>query len=240
MIYYQLSPTQLEEKANELTLKFDAERMTKSKPIDVYDVVEIIGCTPDWAYITPDQSYLGLTAYNDGYWWAWPAPYYEKGMLPTKIPVNAGTILIDRTINEDSNIGLENFTVIHECFHQILHPRCFKVRSGNYQHFCQQKDFRAEHGKRNSMTAIEIIEYQANYTAAAFLMPKPAVETSFKEHLELTTLPKSPLKSTLKIDSAINKMAMQFSVNYSPMKYRLQTLNLLSREASSLNEYLCC
>ena len=100
MIYYQYSPSQLEKKAVELTHDFDKERLNIPKPIDVYDVVDYIGCTPDWVYLTPNQSYLGMTAYNNGYWWAWPEPFYQEGMLPAKISVSAGTILIDRTISE--------------------------------------------------------------------------------------------------------------------------------------------
>ena len=239
MIFYEYSPSQLETKAIELTQEFDKERLLRPKPIDVYDVVDYIGCTPDWVYLTPNQSYLGMTAYNDGYWWAWPQPYYEEGMFPNKISVSAGTILIDRTICEGNNRGIENFTVIHECFHQRIHPRCFKNRSANYQHFCQKKDFRAETGNRKNMTAIERIEAQANYCAAAFLMPKSAVEMVFMEKMELSSLPSSPIKINWKIDCIIGEMATLFSVNYSPMKYRLQTLNLLSREGCSLEEYLC-
>ncbi len=239
MIYYQYSPSQLEAKAIELTQCFDNERLIYPKCIDVYDVVDFIGCTPDWVYLTPNQSYLGLTAYNDGYWWAWPKPYYEEGMFPTKIAVSSGTILIDRTISEGDNRGIENFTVIHECFHQILHPRCFRNKSANYQHFCQKKDFRAESENRNNITAIERIEAQANYCTAAFLMPKSALEAVFMEKMELSSLPSLPIKINWKIDSIIGEMATLFSVNYSPMKYRLQTLNLLSREGSSLEEYLC-
>lgn len=239
MIYYDLSPSQLEDKAIKLTQDFDKERLNRPKPIDVYDVVDFIKCTPDWVYLTPDQSYLGLTAYNEGYWWAWPAPFYEDGMKPEKIAVHAGTILIDRTISEGNNRGIENFTVIHECFHQILHPRCFRTRTVNYQHYCQKKDFRAESSKRKNMTAIEHIEAQANYCAAAFLMPKKAVENVFIEKVGLSALPTTPIKITVSIDVVISEVAEMFSVNYSPMKYRLQNMGLLSCEEIPIEEYLC-
>ena len=38
MRHYDYSPKQLEEKATELLIDFDKERLTKIKPIDVYDV----------------------------------------------------------------------------------------------------------------------------------------------------------------------------------------------------------
>ena len=89
------------------------------------------------------------------------------------------------------------------------------------------------------MTAIERIEAQANYCAAAFLMPKSAVENIFMDRMQLSEIPFSPIKINWKIDDVIKEMAALFSVNYSPMKYRLQTINLLSREGASLEEYLC-
>ena len=54
MIYYELSPSQLEAKANEFIERHDKERLLKPKPIDVYDIVDLLGCTPDWFYITPN------------------------------------------------------------------------------------------------------------------------------------------------------------------------------------------
>lgn len=38
MIYYELSPSQLEAKANEIIERHDKERLLKAKPIDVYDI----------------------------------------------------------------------------------------------------------------------------------------------------------------------------------------------------------
>ena len=61
----QYSQSQLEHKVNELIERHDKERLVKAKNIDVYDIVDLIGCTPDWFYITPDLSVLGMTAFHD-------------------------------------------------------------------------------------------------------------------------------------------------------------------------------
>jgi len=248
--YYQLSKSQLEKKADELNIKFDKERLIKPKAIDVYDVVELIGCTPDWLYLSPDQSIFGLTSYNDGYYYAWedvksaktlpPSDIICNGMYPHKILIKKNTIIIDRSINEGNNRGIENFSTIHECFHQLLHVKCFSYHSAKYQHFCKLKDFRSETGNRLNMTALEIIEYQANYCAAAFLMPQKSVTKIFLQQMELSSIPSIAFKRNYKIDEIINKMSKQFSVNYTPMKYRLQELHLISSEDSSVEEYLCC
>ena len=80
MRYYDYSLEQLEDKAKELLIKFDEERLTKVKPIDVYAVIEKCLDVPyDWKYLTPDQSVLGATAFSDGYFWAWPEGRYYDG-----------------------------------------------------------------------------------------------------------------------------------------------------------------
>ena len=59
MRYYDLSPKQLEDRACDLLIEFDQERLRKTKPIDVYAVIEKCLDVPyDWKYLTPDQSVL--------------------------------------------------------------------------------------------------------------------------------------------------------------------------------------
>ncbi len=132
MRYYDYSPSQLEEKANELVCKMDIARLTSPKKVDVYDVVDYIDCTPDWKYITPKKKVMGMTAFNNGTMYFWPASYYETGMIPEKTFVEKGTIVIDQSIIDDCNIGKENFTVMHECFHWILHRKCFVKRTDGF------------------------------------------------------------------------------------------------------------
>lgn len=102
MRYYDYSKTQLENEADSLNESFDKERLKRPKKIDVYDVVDFIHCTPDWFYLSPDQSILGMTAYNNGYYYAWillseadetpPDDIIFNGMFPKKTPVEKGTI----------------------------------------------------------------------------------------------------------------------------------------------------
>ncbi len=65
MRYYDFSVNQLEDKATELLIEFDKERLEKTKPLDVYEVIEkCLGVPYDWKYLTPDQSVLGATAFT--------------------------------------------------------------------------------------------------------------------------------------------------------------------------------
>ena len=47
-------------------------------------------------------------------------------MMPYNVGVEKGTILIDATLTESDNRGRENFTVMHEVFHQRMHKKCFR------------------------------------------------------------------------------------------------------------------
>ena len=245
MIYLDYSKEQLEREADKLNEKFDRERLIRPKTIDVYEVVDLIGCTPDWLYLSPDGSIMGLAAFNKGLYPAWypleeateyvPMELRYKGMYPKRTLVEKGTIVIDRGVNESGDVKTENFSCIHECFHQLLHSRCFKRPKNNYQHFCKRKAFRIASQDFSNMTAIDKIEHQANYAAAAFLMPREAVKSLFLERLGVNKIPCQPLEHTFEIDEIIQDMSDSFSVNYSPMKFRLQDMGILARNELAVN-----
>lgn len=219
MIHYNYSTAQLEGKANELLRQFDAERLTATKPIDVYAVIEHCLDVPyDWKYITPDQSICGMTFFKPGYQWVWPEPQYKIGMLPKKEFYERGTILIDSFLTELPDRGPENFTVMHEVFHQVLHKRCFAHAGGDYRHETRNENLKLRVGKK-SMSSLEICEYQANFCAACFLMPRVPVTAMFHRLA-------SPGRNNFVDESIMAEMAAAFSVSKSAMRIRLQALGL--------------
>ena len=70
-------------------------------------------------------------------------------------------------------------------------------------------------------------------------MPREAATAEFLKTMGLRSSPPAPLPKTYDVDQAISELAEKFSVNYTPMKYRLQELKLVSREELSLDEYFC-
>ncbi len=224
MIHYNYSAKQLEEKANELLYKFDPERLEKPKPIDVYAVIEKCLDVPyDWKYITPDQSVWGLTFFKPGYLWVWPKPYYRAGMMPEKRDFEAGTIVIDSYLTELPQRGPENFTVMHEVFHQVLHKRCFAHSKGDYAH-ATTKSALTLTNRSAIRSSLEINESQANFCAACFLMPrKPVREVFNKLHGSGHVCDADdPALSVI-----VQTMAAEFSVSKVAMKIRLQSLGLV-------------
>lgn len=223
MIYYEYSKKQLEQKAEELLREFDSERLVKCKPIDVYLVIEKCIKVPyDWKYLTPDQSVLGLTAFEEGYIYVWPEPRYYDGLLPKKIYLEKGTILIEQALTESDNRGRENFTVMHEIFHQILHKKVFRTLPKG---MIPATEAATIDGKRRYKNyAIYMAESQANYCAAAFLMPKDLITKEFKD--KFYSVDASHMNAQ-KFEMIISDLANDFSVSKQAMKIRLVELNLI-------------
>lgn len=135
-------------------------------------------------------------------------------MKPEKAYYDQGTIVIDSFLRELTDRGPENFTVMHEVFHQVLHKRCFAHSKGEYLHETQKKNLSLRAG-RTYKTSLEICESQANFCAACFLMPKEPVITLFGKMHGMSE------------DTALKNMASEFGVSKSAMRIRLQSLNLL-------------
>ena len=221
MIHYNYSQAQLEEKAENLLKQFDEERLIKTKPIDVYAVIEKCLDVPyDWKYLTPDQSCLGLTAFNDCYTWVWDEPYFEEGMIAHRLDLKSGTIVIDSTLTEPGKSGRENFTVMHEVFHQVIHKNCFRHGKADYKHFTTAEALK---GKRKLVSSIDFIEYQANACAAAFLMPRELTATTFKKLYAHSGILDTKMFGA---ECIIEQLANEFNVSKQAMKYRLINLNL--------------
>lgn len=178
MRYKEYSKPQLEELPNNLNREFDKERLEKAKPIDVYDVVEFVGAEIDWKYLSIDGSVLGVTVFCDGV-----LPVFELEnckLISSFISTKARTIFVDIRVEEDSNICRKNFTVMHEVFHFLHHKKSFTKINGWLKKILETEVFRSYEEKKKGMTAIEILEWQANYMASSFFVPKFALINEIK------------------------------------------------------------
>lgn len=223
MSYKFYNAGELEAEAKILLYKFDPERLYKPKPIDVYEVIEkCLGVEYDWKYITPNQSILGATLFTDGYVWVWPESSFRDGMEPFEIYLSKGSILIDASLTEENNRGRENFTVMHEVFHQVLHKEWFCSEQPDLMHRSHIKT----NDKKVLKTPLDFIEYQANRCAAAFLMPMELVENEFKKRTSNRGV-NYPLIYDDNVENIIKDMAEVYSVSKMAMFYRLQALRMI-------------
>lgn len=236
MFHYAYSKKDLEQKASELIRLYDPQRFLIPKPIDVYDVIDkILGVPYELVYLTPIQRILGMTAFNDIEWNCRPYSHCPDGFekrylskcltnedikyLPQKRFFSKGTILIEKTLTEaGANIGRHNFTVMHEVFHQVLHKKCFVHFNPNEPHYSTKETFESD-GHKRLESDIDFIEFQANYCAASFLMPRTAIEFYCTAHGVIFT------DCT---DQNIRELANAFSVSKEAMRYRLRELKLIA------------
>lgn len=65
MIY---TKDKLEELADAVNRKYFPERLSSAIALDPYDLVDKLGCTVDWKYISPDDTILGATFFSDCVW----------------------------------------------------------------------------------------------------------------------------------------------------------------------------
>ena len=225
MIYHRYSNAQLEAFADDLNRRYDAGRLIKPSQVDVYDIVDLLGARIAFEYLSPDRTYLGATVFHTGTLYVWPGNPYTKDMVPTEKLFYGGTIIIDRDLNEshsEQDKFAENFTVSHECFHFDKHQASFK-HSGH-----MSRSFNGYGQKQtDKKDALFWIEHQANYAAAAFLMPSKAVEYGARRVLHYRG---DPLPFGYDIKDDIKELGRRFGVNDSPMVFRLQTLGILENE----------
>ena len=223
MIYFNYSSSQLEALADDLNRRYDESRLTVPKQVDVYDIVDMFGARLAFEYLSPDRTYLGATIFRPGTLYIWPGNPYVKGMMPEKKFFYGGTIIIDRDLNEsetEQDRFAENFTVMHECFHFDKHQASFK-HSGH-----MSRSFNGYKQKQlDKSSALYKIERQANYSAAAFLMPREAVIAAAKELLGYDGMHR--LSFGYHNKERIKEAGRLFGVNYSPMCCRLQEMDIL-------------
>ena len=129
LVYLNCSFSKLEALANNLNRRYDASRLTFPKPVDVYDIVDLLGARIAFEYLSPDRTYLGVTLFNSSILYVWPGNPFVKGMMPTNKIFYGGTIIIDRDLSEsklEQDRFAENFTMMHECFHFDQHKDTIK------------------------------------------------------------------------------------------------------------------
>ena len=230
MYYLDLSLTQIIKYADDSLREFDEERLKIPKQLDAFDFTELhLGLTADPQRLTPNLQIYGLMAFNEGYWWVWPNEEEQKSgiCLPRKHRVKKGTFLIDdRIAAPDASVGWRNFSVLHEGFHWIIHPKVFVRQEVVYQLHCNKKNMRISDRKSN-MTGIELTEWQANVAASYFLMPPEAVKLGFREVFEIESNRVLPIQYTPLDENRLKRLADSFSASKIAISIRLEELGLI-------------
>lgn len=227
--YKMYNKRQLQAKAEELLQQYrDNMSETNSKDFDVYQVIEKClrvddGKTNDydWKRLSCDGSILGTTAFQAGYIDVYEDKDGNLTDIPRQLWVERGTILIESSLSEKGPVGRENFTVMHEVFHWILHQKFFTTRGHSVAIANRIDKFSHRRPHKEFKTSLERVEWQANYAAACFLMPECEVCNAFKRGYDVT---RGHFASNTLIMDLIRLLAEWFHVTPEAMLYRVQEL----------------
>lgn len=220
---------ELELMADNINEKYFPERLEKPIMLDPYDLLDKLGCSYNWKYISPDKSILGITFFDDGMWYIWPSGEFKEGDKYSKEFFPKKTILINQTVLDgQKNRYEENFIVIHEAGHWIKDKDFFESNSGSISHICKKNDMEKTYWCQD-LTELEIIERQTNYLGAAILMPWDTIKKEFFRLLRYKNIPQKPLALQKYMFKAIQELSKTFNVNFNPVKYRLMDIGVLEK-----------
>ena len=110
---------ELESMAENINAKFFPNRLKDVNSLDPYDLLDKMGCSVAWKYVSPDSSVLGLTFFGDGYWYIWDKGEFKQGDVPKVELFKDGTIVVNQVVLDSFSRENENFIVAHELSHWI-------------------------------------------------------------------------------------------------------------------------
>lgn len=210
---------------------FCPEAMKEPQAIDIDQFVGFyLGMTQDFAWLSNDGRYLGMTVFNDtGRIIVYDPERNEADYMAAK----AGTVIIDNTLLEEGKERRYRFTMGHESGHGILHtahfaydPNQISFLDGDYAPVIQcRRDSVATIARKDKgrWTAQEWMEWQANQMASSLLMPRSMVYKLIRN---------MPVARDVDFEmQAILATAEVFDVSYEAAQYRLLGFNLIHSQA---------
>ena len=172
------------------------------KPIPIEDIIENhYNINLLYQYLSPNMSLLGLTAFEDGV-----LKVYDFD-LKSKIDkrIKAGTILIESRLADEKQTGRYRFTCAHELSHYTAHKNYFEKMSmvASYN--------------PNDDPEVNWLEWQANYMAAALLMPLKPLKINFYKNI----------CAGISQEENISTLSAAFDVSKAALTMRLNDLKLI-------------
>lgn len=209
-----------------MAVDFDHTSLSNPHPIDIERFVEKYLRMPiEFMYLSHCGVYLGTTVFQ------------TTDYLPVYIPedkcadyahVEAGTVVIDGSLDKENQEHRLRFTIGHEGGHGVLHHSYFlnmmnsSERDSTGVYMRCRSDFRVlgkDFTDFRSLTDAERAEQQANRFSAAVLMPRSAVK--------LLLASKAQSRTETWIKSAVNQISDTFNVSKEAAFYRLKGLEMI-------------
>lgn len=157
------------------------------------------------------------------------------------LDVTEGTIVLDEQLKE--NKARYRFTLAHEAAHWVLHRsyycqdnKVYEFRKKGYSYIACKTD-KTELGRKNpkeAKTDDEWAEWQADYLAAALLMPKTPFIKAAKAALLRHNFPNLQLVSGERVEEGtqvVKELAKLFQVSMRAIRIRMRNFYMYSGDA---------
>ena len=239
-----LSKQRLEQIANTHTQAFSHFDGKDEPEFSVWKfAVSYLGMEVRYEWLSNCIYMLGMSVFTDNY----PVPIYNPDTKKVSIKrFGKDTILLDKSLDTVPlySVSKSRFTLMHECAHQILHQDYNRMRKpagegglAAYSLVDSGDNSRTKMNPQKEWTDIEWMEWQADYLAAALLMPKHRIDQFLKESDILSEYQDS-VKAKQFEERAYRRFVMQladaFKVSETTAKIRMANMGF--KRLSDLSE----
>ena len=228
---YILSKIDIEKIATDVLNEFSPSNLVVPTQLDTMSFLQdYLGLNVKRKYIgTFESGILGSIVMCD----EMEIPSYDEMFRPTVLIETYGNVLISPNLSGKDTAPRRRYTEMHEGSHFILHKDYYKHldRISTNQHkliACRRMELLND----NPNTAADWVEWQADYLAAALLMPQEvfydcarSIIRSFGVSCGYLTVSSSSNKR--QASEIINKVAERFYVSYRAAQIRMIKLGLI-------------
>ena len=223
-----LSDRYIDETCEELVRRFDPMAAEHLHPVNIEQfITRFMGLKLEKEYLSCDGSVLGANVIVDTDRFPVFDPVSGRAEYRS---VKAGTVFADKSLTEAGRLNRYRFTLAHEAGHAIWHGMYYRalVQKGKTRkaflscapHLTDGRAF-----DRERLTRQQLIEYQADRSASALLMPAGAVRRLVSTMGEVRTMED--------VEDRVILTAGTFRVSDKAAMIRLQNLGLLGEKALS-------
>jgi Zn-dependent peptidase ImmA (M78 family) len=159
---------------------------------------------------------------------------------PVLVPVKKGTVVVDLSLYMTRTRNRLRCTLAHEGAHWLLHRKAFS-ENNPFQSVGvpENRQLAAKKGRIDysrslkDKTDVDTIERQADFLAAAILMPRPALRVAYREYFEKCNEKPRQLSKMAGIQEVLraydlsSSVASTFNVSYRAAQIRLEKLKAI-------------
>jgi len=218
------------------------ELLERPSVLDVEWFIEYyLGMQIEYKRLSYSRQILGMTAFNTGL----VQVIDEFSGKNAPLDVVEGTVIIDPILMEKRNAARRRFTFMHEGAHWLLHRPAFSANNplgspGVYENqYLAAKEGRIDYSRcQTERTDSERIERQADFLAAALLMPLPTLRMAFKDFFDYyDERPRQIVRGSSKTDDGYavllpEYVASKFCVSKRAALIRLEKLSAIVGKSS--------